>query len=43
MGQGQAAHGSDVTLTVAKNRHGRTGEDSFRFWLDTGTFRETPA
>ena len=34
---------SDVTLTVAKNRHGRTGEDSFRFWLDTGTFRETPA
>ena len=33
---------SDVTLTVAKNRHGRTGEDSFRFWLDTGTFRETP-
>ena len=19
------------------------GEDSFRFWLDTGTFRETPA
>ena len=28
---------------VAKNRHGRTGEDSFRFWLDTGTFRETPA
>ena len=34
---------SDVTLTVAKNRHGRTGEDRFRFWLDTGTFRETPA
>lgn len=31
---------SDVTLTVAKNRHGKTGEDSFRFWLESSTFQE---
>ena len=31
---------SDVELTVAKNRHGKTGEDSFRFWLGSNTFQE---
>ena len=31
---------SDVTLTVAKNRHVKTGEDSFRFWLESSTFQE---
>lgn len=39
---GTSANGfpSDVTLTVAKNRHGKTGEDSFRFWLESSTFQE---
>lgn len=31
---------SAVELTVAKNRHGKTGEDRFNFWLSSNTFRE---
>lgn len=31
---------SSVELTVAKNRHGQTGEDHFNFWLGSSTFRE---
>lgn len=31
---------STVELTVAKNRHGKTGEDQFNFWLSSSTFRE---
>lgn len=31
---------STVKLTVAKNRHGKTGEDQFNFWLSSSTFRE---
>ena len=31
---------SSVELTVAKNRHGQTGEDQFNFWLSSSTFRE---
>ena len=31
---------STVELTVAKNRHGKTGEDQFDFWLSSSTFRE---
>ena len=31
---------SAVELTVAKNRHGKTGEDQFNFWLSSSTFRE---
>lgn len=31
---------STVELTVAKNRHGKTGEDRFNFWLSSNTFRE---
>ena len=31
---------SPVELTVAKNRHGKTGEDQFNFWLSSSTFRE---
>lgn len=31
---------SPVELTVAKNRHGKTGEDRFNFWLSSSTFQE---
>lgn len=31
-----------VQLDVAKNRHGRTGETEFSFWLPTSTFKEVP-
>lgn len=31
---------SPVELTIAKNRHGRTGETQFNFWLSSSTFRE---
>lgn len=31
---------STVELTVAKNRHGKTGKDQFNFWLSSSTFRE---
>ena len=31
---------SPVELTVAKNRHGKTGECYFNFWLGGSTFRE---
>jgi len=31
---------SAVELTVAKNRHGKAGEDQFNFWLSSSTFRE---
>ena len=31
---------SSVELTVAKNRHGKTGEDYFNFWLGSSTFQE---
>lgn len=31
---------STMELTVAKNRHGKTGEDQFNFWLSSSTFRE---
>lgn len=31
---------SSVELTVAKNRHGKTGEDQFNFWLSSSAFRE---
>ena len=31
---------STVELTVAKNRHGKTGEEQFNFWLSSSTFRE---
>lgn len=31
---------SSVELTVAKNRHGKTGEDHFNFWLESSTFQE---
>lgn len=31
---------STVELTVAKNRHGKTGEDQFNFWLSSSAFRE---
>ncbi len=31
---------SVVGLSVAKNRHGRTGDDTFRFWLATGSVEE---
>lgn len=31
---------STVELTVAKNRHGKTGEDQFNFWLSSSMFRE---
>lgn len=31
---------SSVELTVAKNRHGKTGEEQFNFWLSSSTFRE---
>ena len=31
---------STVELTVAKNRHGKTGEDQFNVWLSSSTFRE---
>lgn len=31
---------STVELTVAKKRHGKTGEDQFNFWLSSSTFRE---
>ena len=30
---------STVELTVAKNRHGKTGEDQFNFWLSSSAFR----
>lgn len=29
-----------VELSVAKNRHGRTGRTAFSFWLSTSTFKE---
>lgn len=31
---------STVELTVAKNRHGKTGEEQFNLWLSSSTFRE---
>ena len=31
---------SQVELSVAKNRHGRTGETAFNFWLRCSLFRE---
>lgn len=31
---------STVELTVAKNRHGKTGEDQFNFWLSSSAFCE---
>lgn len=31
---------SFVQLDVAKNRHGRTGQTGFSFWLPTSTFKE---
>lgn len=31
---------SAVELTVAKNRHGKTGEDQFNFWLESSTIQE---
>ena len=34
---------STVELTVAKNRHGKTGAVNFHFWLGSSTFREAPA
>lgn len=39
---GSSADGfpSTVELTVAKNRHGKTGEDQFNVWLSSSTFRE---
>lgn len=33
---------SFVQLEVAKNRHGRTGQVEYSFWLSTGTFKEIP-
>lgn len=32
---------SPVELSVAKNRHGKTGEDNFNLWLSCSHFRET--
>lgn len=34
---------STVELTVAKNRHGKTGDVNFHFWLGSSTFREATA
>lgn len=31
-----------VQLDVAKNRHGRTGQTEYSFWLATSTFKEVP-
>lgn len=31
-----------VQLDVAKNRHGRTGQAEYSFWLTTSTFKEIP-
>lgn len=31
-----------VQLNVAKNRHGRTGQTEFSFWLSSSTFKEVP-
>lgn len=31
-----------VQLDVAKNRHGRTGQTEFSFWLSSSTFKEVP-
>lgn len=31
-----------VQLDVAKNRHGRTGQVEYSFWLPTSTFKEIP-
>ena len=31
-----------VQLDVAKNRHGRTGQAEYSFWLPTSTFKEVP-
>ena len=31
---------SIALLDIAKNRHGRTGQTEFNFWLQTGTFKE---
>ena len=31
-----------VQLDVAKNRHGRTGQVEYSFWLPTSTFKEVP-
>ena len=31
---------SSVELTVAKNRHGQTGEDIFDLWLKYSCFKE---
>lgn len=33
---------SYVQLDVAKNRHGRTGQAEYSFWLSTSTFKEIP-
>lgn len=32
---------SPVELSVAKNRHGKTGDDNFNLWLSCSLFRET--
>lgn len=31
-----------VQLDVAKNRHGRTGQTEYTFWMPTSTFKEVP-
>ena len=33
---------SFVQLDVAKNRHGRTGQAEYSFWLSSSTFKEIP-
>lgn len=41
-GTGDDGQPSLVQLDIAKNRHGRTGETEFSFWLSTSTFKEVP-
>ena len=31
-----------VHLDVAKNRHGRTGQVEFSFWMSSSTYKEVP-
>ena len=39
-GQEDELQPSLVQLDVAKNRHGKTGQTEFSFWLSTSTFKE---
>lgn len=37
-----AEHPSFVQLDVAKNRHGKTGQAEYSFWMSSSTFKEIP-